>query len=150
MKRVLKYSVTILTIMILLCGCGNKMKKTDVDSVIAKLTQMGVYNEADAEAKSVGSAARFGAYLTNQWTVNFMDFVTDEVACDTEYSLAIMTWDNMVETKEANYVIAEHELEAFDRYSILVRVDNSLLMVSGPKSDKDAMTEFMIDMGYYR
>ena len=79
-----------------------------------------------------------------------MDFVTDEVACDTEYSLAIMTWDNMVETKEANYVIAEHELEAFDRYSILVRVDNSLLMVSGPKSDKDAMTEFMIDMGYYR
>ena len=150
MKRLLKYSITVLSIMILLCGCGKNMKKTDVDSVIAKLKQMGVYKEEDAQTKSAGSAVRFGAYLTNRWTVNFDDYVTDKSACDTEYSLAIMTWDNMEETREANYVIAEHELEAFDRYSILVRVDNTLLMVSGPKSDKDAMTEFMTDLGYYR
>lgn len=150
MKRALKISVTILTIMILLCGCGNNLKKTDADTVIAKLKQMGVYKEEDAELKSAGSAVRFGALLTNRWTINFEDYVTDKTACDTEYDLAIMTWDNTEERKEANYVIAEHELEAFDRYTILTRVDNSLLMVSGPKSDKDAMTEFMTDLGYYR
>ena len=147
MKKILSVMLVSVMMLAVLAGCGSKMQAQTVDGVKEVLAATGKYKEEDARYKETLSSKNFSVLLTNKWTVSFMDFGSNASACTDEYNFSKMTVDVISETTESNYTILESELG--DTFKLMVRVDNTLLFVMGPKSDESGLKSLAADLGYY-
>lgn len=146
MKRICSLLVVCVLALSMLCGCGSKFKKTDVETVKSTLESMGYYDESLANIREVAGSEKLGAVLTNHWTFTFCDFKSDSVACTTEYELAVAMCDEVKRTEDGDYCVVEYEDDLI--YKLIIRVDNTLMITAGPKADRDDIKDFARTVGY--
>ena len=141
-------SITIIFLFLLmLSGCGNKLKALDVESVKESLIQMGCYND-DFQDYSLAGISDIGGIINDSWLFSFYDYGDQKKSLD-EIIPVFLAYD--LETYEvtegSNYIIYEKEEQ--NTYLLYVRVDNTLLWISGPKDKKEEIRSLAKDLGYY-
>ena len=141
-------SITIIFLFLLmLSGCGNKLKALDVESVKESLIQMGCYND-DFQDYSLAGISDIGGIINESWLFSFYDYGDQKKSLD-EIIPVFLAYD--LETYEvtegSNYIIYEKEEQ--NTYLLYVRVDNTLLWISGPKDKKEEIRSLAKDLGYY-
>jgi hypothetical protein len=146
MKRICSFLVACVMALSMLCGCGSKFKTTDVETVKNTLVDLGYYDESLASESAIGSSEKIGAVLTNHWTFTFCDFKKDDVACTTEYTLAVSMCDEVTRTEDGNYCVVEYEDDII--YKLIIRVDNTLMITAGPKADREQIKQLARTIGY--
>ena len=144
MKRMIKYVVVILFMMAILCGCEEKMKKTDKTAVKAAIDKLDVYDD-----KFMTENDTFvGGVMKNNWNIKFRDYGKDKTLCNTDFKMELLSIDPTTKTEAANYVVTETETEK--EYKICTRIDNTYLYLCGPLSQKDEIRKFAADLGYVK
>ena len=151
MKKSFKYLVLVVAMLSVLCSCGGeKLTVQTVSGVTAKLKELGLYDEAEAEVSEMmtGGQQLFGI-TTNYLAYSFRDFGSDEEKCDkmcTAYK--DMTVDKVLsETEGSNYTIVEGEEDG--GYVLIVRVDNTILDIYSSTGAKDDVKELAKALGYF-
>lgn len=147
MKKVTASCLLCVLVLTMLCSCGSKFKTTDVETVKNILVSEGIYDENLGSIKEVAGSEKLGVVLTNNWTFTFCDFKKDTVACDTEYELAVLMCDEVTRMEDGNYATVEYEDDSI--YKLIIRVDNTLMIVAGPKNAKEDMRDLARKIGYY-
>jgi len=141
-------SITIIFLFLLmLSGCGNKLKALDVESVKESLIQMGCYND-DFQEYSLAGISDIGGIINESWLFSFYDYGDQKKSLD-EIIPVFLAYDldTYEVTEGSNYIIYEKEEQ--NTYLLYVRVDNTLLWISGPKDKKEEIRSFAKDLGYY-
>ena len=141
-------SITIIFLFLLmLSGCGNKLKALDVESVKESLIQMGCYND-DFQDYSLAGISDIGGIINESWLFSFYDYGDQKKSLD-EIIPVFLAYDldTYEVTEGSNYIIYEKEEQ--NTYLLYVRVDNTLLWISGPKDKKEEIRSFAKDLGYY-
>ena len=147
MKKRLYITITFF-LLLLLSGCGNKMKALDVESVKDRLIQMEYYND-DFLSYSLAGISDIGGLINNSWLFNFYDYGDQKKSLDDIMPVFLADdLDTYVVTEKSNYVIYEKEEQ--NTYRLFVRVDNTLLSLAGSKEDKEAIRSLAKGLGYYR
>ena len=142
-KRII--AVLIVFVMILSCGCFGRLKARNLTEVKAAVTKAGYKQEYMSEYQ--GTTSTMGCMLNRGWIVYFFDYGKDKK--DFERFLSMMDLNDIFDTKHGpNYTIYEGANNT--NYWIYVRVDNTLLQVSGPKRDKEDIKAFVTELGYYK
>ena len=141
-------SITIIFLFLLmLSGCGNKLKALDVESVKESLIQMGCYND-DFQDYSLAGISDIGGIINDSWLFSFYDYGDQKKSLD-EIIPVFLAYDldTYEVTEGSNYIIYEKEEQ--NTYLLYVRVDNTLLWISGPKDKKEEIRSLAKDLGYY-
>ena len=141
-------SITIIFLFLLmLSGCGNKLKALDVESVKESLIQMGCYND-DFQDYSLAGISDIGGIINESWLFSFYDYGDQKKSLD-EIIPVFLAYDldTYEVTEGSNYIIYEKEEQ--NTYLLYVRVDNTLLWISGPKDKKEEIRSLAKDLGYY-
>ena len=139
-------SITIIFLFLLmLSGCGNKLKALDVESVKESLIQMGCYND-DFQDYSLAGISDIGGIINESWLFSFYDYGDQKKSLD-EIIPVFLAYDldTYEVTEGSNYIIYEKEEQ--NTYLLYVRVDNTLLWISGPKDKKEEIRSFAKDLG---
>ena len=147
MKKITASFLLCVLVLTMLCSCGSKYKTTDVETVKNILVSEGIYDEDMANIKEVAGSEKLGALLSNSWSFTFCDFKKDTVACDTEYELAVLMCDEVTRMEDGNYATVEYEDE--DIYKLIIRVDNTLMIITGPNRSKEDIRTLAEKIGYY-
>ena len=131
----------------MLSGCGNKLKALDVESVKESLIQMGCYND-DFQDYSLAGISDIGGIINDSWLFSFYDYGDQKKSLD-EIIPVFLAYDldTYEVTEGSNYIIYEKEEQ--NTYLLYVRVDNTLLWISGPKDKKEEIRSLAKDLGYY-
>lgn len=145
MKRITSVLVVCVMALSMLCGCGNKIKATDIGTVIVTVKSLGYYDESHAEIGSVDGGELFQGFLTNNWIFAFYDL--DEAACDEKYSQYASSEYVTNKTENGNYCVIE--CTRGELYTLVIRVDNTLLGITGLEADKEDIQELAKEIGYY-
>ena len=75
-------SITIIFLFLLmLSGCGNKLKALDVESVKESLIQMGCYND-DFQDYSLAGISDIGGIINESWLFSFYDYGDQKKSLD--------------------------------------------------------------------
>ncbi len=141
-------SITIIFLFLLmLSGCSNKLKALDVESVKESLIQMGCYND-DFQDYSLAGISDIGGIINDSWLFSFYDYGDQKKSLD-EIIPVFLAYDldTYEVTEGSNYIIYEKEEQ--NTYLLYVRVDNTLLWISGPKDKKEEIRSLAKDLGYY-
>lgn len=144
MKRMMKYVVTILFVMVVLCGCGDNLKKTDKATVKAAIEKLNAYDDKFMTENDT----MVGGLMKNNWSIKFRDYGKDKTLCKTDFKMELLSIDPTTTTEKANYVITETETEK--EYKICTRIDNTYLYLCGPLSQKEDLQKFAKDLGYLK
>ena len=150
MKKTFKYLVLVVSMLSVLCACGGgKLQPTTTTAVVDKIKEMGIYDSTDAYDKILPNGAKqVGGTTTNGWSYTFFDFGSDADSCDKGITLLDMYVETVdSETEGSNYKIEEGKGDG--GYIITCRVDNTILHVWAPESDKNDVIAFAEDLGYY-
>ncbi len=133
--------------LLMLSGCGNKLKALDVESVKESLIQMGCYND-DFQDYSLAGISDIGGIINDSWLFSFYDYGDQKKSLD-EIIPVFLAYDldTYEVTEGSNYIIYEKEEQ--NTYLLYVRVDNTLLWISGPKDKKEEIRSLAKDLGYY-
>ncbi len=138
----------ILFFILMLSGCGNKMKALDVESVKDVLVQTEYYND-DIQTFSLDGLSDIGGLINDSWIFCFYDYGDNKKALDDIMPVFLADDPDTYEvTEKSNYVIYEKERQ--NTYVLFVRVDNTLLWITGTKEDKEEIRSLAKNMGYYR
>ncbi len=131
----------------MLSGCSNKLKALDVESVKESLIQMGCYND-DFQDYSLAGISDIGGIINDSWLFSFYDYGDQKKSLD-EIIPVFLAYDldTYEVTEGSNYIIYEKEEQ--NTYLLYVRVDNTLLWISGPKDKKEEIRSLAKDLGYY-
>ena len=136
----------IIFFLLVLGGCGGKMTALDVDSVKDKLIQLDYYND-DLLGYSLAGMSDIGGLINDSWMFCFYDYGEKKEALDEFITILISDeLDKYVITERSNYTIYEREEK---NYVLFVRVDNTLLWITGPGKDKEEIRSLARDLGYY-
>ena len=142
-KRVLLRVAAVLCIMIMLCGCASKLKKTDKATVRAKIDALNAYDD-----KFMTEDNDFiGGVMKNNWKIKFRDYGSKS-SCEIDFKMELLSIEPDVKTEEANYVITEKETDK--EYKICTRIDGTYLYLCGPISQKEDLQKFAKDLGYLK
>ena len=134
--------------LVMLCGCGDKLTAQTVESVQSQIVDMGLHDPEYAKTESKLGWNQFGALLNNAWVITFCDYGSDKGGCNDEMTLYSVTRDIGTKTEGSNYVI--YEVEDDSSYMIVSRVDNTILMLSGKNSEKYDIQNLARTLGYYK
>lgn len=144
MKRMMKYVVTILFVMLVLCGCESNLKKTDKATVKAAIDQLNAYDDKFMTENDT----MVGGVMKNGWKIKFRDYEKQKSLCKTDFEMELLSIEPTTETKAANYVITETETEK--EYKVCTRIDSTYLYLCGPLSQKEDLQKFAKDLGYLK
>ncbi len=151
MKKRVSVVGIFLLMLALLCGCS-KMTPQTVDGVKDYLVQNGYYDEkyyASFQLDGVSSCADF---LTNKWSLLFYDYGDRKEDFETIYEPTVeeLAVTRVVTTvvKKSNYTVSE--VYSDTNYGLIVRVDNTMLYVTGPKEDMYEIRDLVEGLGYYK
>ena len=151
MKKKIKILGIFLFMLTMLCGCS-KMTPQTVEGVKDYLVQNGYYDEkyySSAELDGVSSCFDF---LTNKWSLLFCDYGDRKEDFETMYEPMVeeLAVTRVVTTvvKKSNYTVSE--VYSDTNYGLIVRVDNTMLYVTGPKEDMYEIRDLAEGLGYYK
>ncbi len=124
------------------------MKTHNVESVKDFLVQKGYCND-DLKGYSLAGISDIGGLLNNSLSFYFYDYGDQKEALDEIMPVFLAddlsTYDV---TENSNSTIYEKDRE--NAYLLYVRVDNTLLLISGPKEKKEEIRSLAKGLGYYR
>ena len=145
-----KRSVLVLTIlcMLLLSACGEGMTLQTEAGVKQVLVDRGIFDENNEYRNTRIAADTYYVLCKNKWSVTFEKYVTVS-DCVSEYAMGHLLLDDAVERKEANYAILEGK-QGEDTYKLIIRVEDTLLIIAGPDTAKEDLQELAKDLGYYK
>ena len=143
MKRMIQRVAFVICIMIMLCGCASKLKKTDKATVRAKIDELNAYDDKFMSEKD----DFIGGVMKNNWKIKFRDYGSKS-SCEVDFKMELLSIEPDVKIEEANYVITEKETDK--EYKICTRIDGSYLYLCGPISQKEDLQKFAKDLGYLK
>ena len=147
MKKGIKILGIFLFMLTMLCGCS-KMTPQTVDGVKDYLVQNGYYDEKYYSSAELDGVSSFFDILTNKWKLLFYDYGDRKEDFETIYEGTLEEFTVTTEVKKGNYTISEVYTDT--NYSLFVRVDNTLLHVTGPKEDMYEIRDLVEGLGYYK
>lgn len=147
MKKQIKILGICLFMLTMLCGCS-KMTPQTVDGVKDYLVQNGYYDEKYYSSAELDGVSACVDFLTNKWTLLFYDYGDRKEDFETIYEGTLAEFTVTTEVKKGNYTISEVYTDT--NYSLFVRVDNTLLHVTGPKEDMYEIRDLVEGLGYYK
>ena len=147
MKRFSSLLVVCVLALSMLCGCGSKFKKTDLETVIGILENDGYYDESRLIYIKTDEVIKCNGLLTNGWKFAFFDFMKDKDACDGEYEAEVTRAGTVSRFEDGNYSLVEADDDVI--YRLIIRVDNTYLVIMGGSDDKKDIRELATEIGYY-
>ncbi len=147
MKKKTKILGIFLFMLIMLCGCS-KMTPQTTEGVKDYLVQNGYYDEKYYSSAYLDGVSSCCDFLTNKWTLLFYDYGDRKEDFETIYEGTLAEFTVTTEVKKGNYTISEVYTDT--NYSLFVRVDNTLLHVTGPKEDMYEIRDLVEGLGYYK
>lgn len=113
------------------------------------LIQNDYYNDNNFQSAGLGEVATFGGLMKNDWTIYFYDYADDEESMDRIIPVMLAEIEITSQTKRSNYEIYESDSDKYPNYGLFVRVDNTFLMLFGPKDSKKDVIDLAKALGYY-
>lgn len=147
MKKQIRILGIFLLVLTMLCGCS-KMTPQTTAGVKDYLVQNGYYDEKYYSSAELDGVSACGDLLTNKWTLFFYDYGDRKEDFETIYEGTLAEFTVATEVKKGNYTISEVYTDT--NYSLFVRVDNTLLHVTGPKEDMYEIRDLVAGLGYYK
>ncbi len=147
MKRFCSLLVVCVMTLSMLCGCGSKYKATDVQTVVGILEDHGYYDDTCREVREIEGTEKLDTLLTCDWKIVFWDFKTDSEACDYEFENEVKSAGTVSRMTDGNYSVVEAEDDLI--YRLMIRVDNTYLVIMGGSDDKKDIRELATEIGYY-
>lgn len=145
-KRVRVFGIFLL-VLTMLCSCS-KMTPQTVEGVKDYLVQNGFYDETYYQSVELDGVSSCFDLLTNKWTLFFYDYGDRKEDFENIYEPMLAEFTVTTEVKKSNYTVSEAYTDT--NYSLIVRVDNTMLMVTGPKEDMYEIRDLAAGLGYYR
>ena len=146
MKKVFKLFVLSVMALSMLCGCGSKFKKTDMETVIGILESNDYYEESRFISRETDEFIKCDGLLTNGWKFAFFDFKKDTEACDGEYEAEVKRAGTVTRMEDGNYCIVEADDDII--YRLIVRVDNTYIVIMGGSDEKEDIKDLAREIGY--
>ena len=147
MKKGIKILGIFLFMLTMLCGCS-KMTPQTTEGVKDYLVQNEYYDEKYYSSAELDGVSACVYFLTNKWTLLFYDYGDRKEDFETIYEGTLAEFTVTTEVKKGNYTISEVYTDT--NYSLFVRVDNTLLHVTGPKEDMYEIRDLVAGLGYYK
>ena len=138
MKRICSLLVVSVLALSMLCACGSKFKTTDADTVAGILESHDIYDESRGGVREIEGIKKLETLTTNNWKCTFVNFGKDAEACDYEFER---------EVDRAGTSVVEADDDTV--YRLMIRVDNSYLVLMGGSDDKDDIRDLAREIGYY-
>lgn len=146
MKKGISVLGIYLLMLIMLCGCS-KMTPQTTEGVKDYLVQNGFYDETYYQSVELDGVSSCCDLLTNKWSLFFYDYGDRKEDFENIYEAMLAEFTVTTEVKKSNYTISE--VYTNTNYSLIVRVDNTMLMVTGPKEDMYEIRDLVAGLGYY-
>lgn len=147
MKKKTKILGILLLVLTMLCGCS-KMTPQTTEGVKGYLVQNGYYDEKYYSSAQLDGVSTCVDFLTNKWTLFFYDYGDRKADFETIYEPMVEELAVTTVVKKSNYTISETYTDT--NYVLIVRVDNTMLYVTGPKEDMYEIRDLVEGLGYYR
>ena len=147
MRRFCSLLVVCVMALTMLCGCGSKFKTTDVNTVVEIMKSHDIYDESRGGVREIEGIQKFDMLMTNNWKCVFVDFKKDTEACDYEYEHEVDRAGTVSRMQDGNYCVVEADDDLV--YRLIIRVDNSYLMIMGGSDDKEDIRDLAREIGYY-
>lgn len=145
-KRVRVFGIFLL-VLTMLCGCS-KMTPQTTEGVKDYLVQEGFYDAEYYNSVELDGVSSCFDLLTNKWTLFFYDYGDRKDDFENIYEPMLAEFTVTTEVKKSNYTVSEVYTDT--NYSLIVRVDNTMLMVTGPKEDMYEIRDLVAGLGYYK
>lgn len=141
--------IAVILVLLMLSGCGDKWQALDVKSVKDRLVQLEHYND-DFQTFSLAGVSDIVGRINDSWMLCFYDYGDQEKALDEIIPVFLADDQKTFDvTKKANYIIYEKEAYEQNAYLLYVRVDNTFLILTGPREQKEQIQSLAKDLGYY-
>ena len=151
MKKRVSVFCIFLFILTMLCGCS-KMTPQTTEGIKDYLVQNGYYDEKYYASFQLDGASSCADFLTNKWSLLFYDYGDRKEDCETMYESTVeelaVTRVATTVVKKSNYTVSE--VYSDTNYGLIVRVDNTMLYVTGPKEDMYEIRDLVEGLGYYK
>ena len=147
MKKQIQVLGIFLFMLIMLCGCS-KMTSQTTEGVKDYLVQNGFYDEEYYQSAELDGVTTCFDLLTNKWTLFFYDYANRKEDFEDIYEPMLAEFTVTTEVKKANYTVSEVNTDT--NYSLIVRVDNTMLYITGPKEDMYEIRDLAAGLGYYK
>lgn len=147
MKRFLKAFVVCALVLSMLCACGSKYKATNLETVKSTLESLDYYDESLTIIRETEGVEKLDGILTVGWKFAFFDFKKDTEACDGEYEAEVKRAGTVSRNENGNYCIVEADDDLI--YRLIIRVDNTYVVIMGGSDEKDDIKELATEIGYY-
>ena len=147
MKRISSLLVVSVLALSMLCACGSKFKTTDADTVAGILESHDIYDESRGGVREIEGIKKLETLTTNNWKCTFVNFGKDAEACDYEFEREVDRAGTVSRTTDGNYSVVEADDDTV--YRLMIRVDNSYLVLMGGSDDKDDIRDLAREIGYY-
>ncbi len=133
--------------LIMLCGCS-KMTPQTTEGVKDYLVQNGLYDEKYYSSAYLDGVSSCCDFLTNKWSLLFYDYGDRKEDFENIYEPMVEELAVTTVVKKPNYTISEVYTDT--NYGLIVRVDNTMLYITGPKEDMYEIRDLAAGLGYYR
>ncbi len=147
MKKGIKILGIFLFMLIMLCGCS-KMTPQTTEGVKDYLVQNGFYDETYYQSVELDGVSSCCDFLTNKWSLFFYEYGDRKEDFETIYEPMVEELAVTTVVKKSNYTISEFYTDT--NYGLIVRVDNTMLYVTGPKEDMYEIRDLVAGLGYYK
>ncbi len=148
-KHVIKFIIIIIIMsafaILLYFGLSHKLKSQTVSEIKEYLVQNEYWN--DNNMINSEDFSTLAGVTNNHWSVYFLDYGNNKKEFEHYISILLSGIEIKSEVKRLNYVIYESDNET--NYSLYICVDNTFLMISGPKEEKGEIIELASALGYY-
>ncbi len=148
-KHIVKFIVIIFIMsafaVLLYFGLSHKLKSQTVSEIKEYLVQNEYWN--DNNMINSEDFSTLAGVTNNHWSVYFLDYGNNKKEFEYYISILLSGIEIKSEVKRLNYVIYESDNET--NYSLYICVDNTFLMISGPKEEKGEIIELASALGYY-
>ncbi len=146
MKRFLKAFVVCALVLSMLCACGSKYKATNLETVKSTLESLDYYDESLTITRETEEVEKLDGILTVGWKFAFFDFKKDTEACDGEFEAEVKRAGTVSRNENGNYCIVEADDDLI--YRLIIRVDNTYIVIMGSPDDEDDMKDLARELGY--
>ena len=146
MKRFLKAFVVCTLALSMLCACGSKYKATNLETVKSTLESLDYYDESLTITRVTEEFEKMDGLLTVGWKFAFLDFKKDTEACDGEFEAEVKRAGTVSRNENGNYCIVEADDDLI--YRLIIRVDNTYIVIMGSPDDEDDMKDLARELGY--
>ena len=129
-------------------GLRHKLKAQTVSEIKEYLVQNEYWNDKNMITYNSEDYSTLTGATNNLWSVYFLDYGNNKKEFEHYISTLLSEIEIKSEVKKLNYVICESDNET--NYSLYICVDNTFLMISGPKKEKGEIIELASALGYYQ